>query len=591
MPIIDVNNIQTNIDTRKKLKTSISFKEGEVFSARVVEKLKDNKVVLRLPDGWQFEGEIEEGINLLDEGILKFQVIGSEGGKIKIRIMPQGLGEDFKDNTSLKALIDAFGLEDGDLPLLKELLKYNIPLDKENIEKAKALLEFKNALGHDDNFQQEFIEKYIGAKGIILKEQGDFIDSTLKKFFSEIKGLKDEDIFLLMETLDNIDGETIASFKNLFKEDKGLYNTIKSLDEKIKTLGDNNKEVQSSKGESSHSDIAISDREIIDVLKGNGRKEEMKKEMSSLIREIGNIENKELKNILHKIDNGLMKNNNEAVDTLKKFLADSKDSNLLLEGLKEKLIPKEENLVKDLIKVIERFDKDSKENVSNDKVLSHTEKEEIVKKVLSAQSKEEITVILKGLSKEHKEEIKLEVTKILEKNLSDGTSIKEELKNKGEEIKNLLKAIIESGEKAIPKEIMKDFKLYNKFSGDYYYMDIPMNVENKEYGFRIIIKDKRKEGKALDSKNIKMLVTVDTKNMDKIDAYISVIDKNMNITLKANEKWVNILDKSKRLLGESLENLCYNLFIYVEPKVEEVSISSCRNFFKEGNKFGIDVRI
>ena len=82
------------------------------------------------------------------------------------------------------------------------------------------------------------------------------------------------------------------------------------------------------------------------------------------------------------------------------------------------------------------------------------------------------------------------------------------------------------------KNNMNDFKLFNSINNEYYYIDVPINNNGKEYPCKLIIKDKRKEGKKIDKTNVKMVVSVKTINLGGVDAYLTVKDSALDDNIR-----------------------------------------------------------
>lgn len=157
---------------------------------------------------------------------------------------------------------------------------------------------------------------------------------------------------------------------------------------------------------------------------------------------------------------------------------------------------------------------------------------------------------------------------IINKNLTTSIPTKELVEaslNKGAEgSKEIIKDLISNlkSESLISEKILdiiknniSDIKVFNKISSEYYYADIPVNIREREYPCKIIVKDNRKEGKKIDSTNVKMVVTVETKNLGTVDGYMQVLDKKINIELKCEEKFVKIIDITKSKLVNNIENM------------------------------------
>ena len=184
--------------------------------------------------------------------------------------------------------------------------------------------------------------------------------------------------------------------------------------------------------------------------------------------------------------------------------------------------------------------------------------------------------------------------------LSTQEIVKNVIKSKGEEGKEVIRAILESikNESEISGKILdviknniSDIKLFNKISQEYYYLDIPVNIKDQEYPCKLILKDNRKGGKKIDSTNVKMVVTVKTGSLGVVDGYIKVLEKKINIDLKCEDSFVKILDLGKEKLASNIRELGFNISVNVSKREEEVSLTNCREFFNENNRANIDIKV
>ena len=193
---------------------------------------------------------------------------------------------------------------------------------------------------------------------------------------------------------------------------------------------------------------------------------------------------------------------------------------------------------------------------------------------------------------------------IINKNLTTSIPTKELVEaslNKGAEgSKEIIKDLISNlkSESLISEKILdiiknniSDIKVFNKISSEYYYADIPVNIREREYPCKIIVKDNRKEGKKIDSTNVKMVVTVETKNLGTVDGYMQVLDKKINIELKCEEKFVKIIDITKSKLVNNIENMGFLVNVKVSKKENEVSLTTCRDFFSSNAGISLDRRV
>ncbi|MGL5087711.1 MAG: hypothetical protein ACRC68_18675, partial [Clostridium sp.] len=189
---------------------------------------------------------------------------------------------------------------------------------------------------------------------------------------------------------------------------------------------------------------------------------------------------------------------------------------------------------------------------------------------------------------------------LIKDKLTSQEIVKSIISSKGQEGKDLIKEIISSlkSEGAVSEKIldviknnMSDVKLFNKISQEYYYLNVPVKIKEQEYPCKLILKDNRKDGKKIDSKNVKMVVTVKTANLGVIDGYIKVLENKIDIDLKCEKSFMKILDLGKEKLISNIKNLGFNISVNVSRKEDEVSLTSCRKFFNENNRVNLDIKV
>ena len=178
------------------------------------------------------------------------------------------------------------------------------------------------------------------------------------------------------------------------------------------------------------------------------------------------------------------------------------------------------------------------------------------------------------------------------KEISSKDMVKDEIKSKIEDMKSSIKGIIKytdikdnSIEKVMNliKGNLNDFKLLNEISSEYYYLDIPLKLNNTEYQSKLIIKDNRKDGKKIDKNNVKLVVSVKTITLGTIDGYLDIKSNNINVDLKCDENVVKVIDISKERLINSLEQLGLSVNVVVSKKNKEVGLASFSEFFSDNN--------
>lgn len=179
-------------------------------------------------------------------------------------------------------------------------------------------------------------------------------------------------------------------------------------------------------------------------------------------------------------------------------------------------------------------------------------------------------------------------------NLDEPTKMKV-IEKLNDTIKNQLDGVFSEklGEKVMEllKNNMNDFKVFNNLNNQYYCLDLPIQLKEKDYPCKLIIKDDRKEGKKIDSTNVKMVVTVKTFNLGTVDGYLNLKNKMLSIDLKCDGKFVKALDLGKTKLKNSLESMGFISNIVISKKLEDVNLVNCRDFFDDKNISAINVTV
>lgn len=622
--IYNINNIYNN--TIKKEKTSLSFKVGETFSARIVSKTGDgNDAKIKLLDGWQFDAEVLEGTDLEDGNLIKFKVEGLEDGKLKLKAMNE-VADNIDEAVTIDNLLDSMNLSETDKDLAKLIMKYNIDLSKENIDTTKSLITMNDKIKLEPNFIENFIEKFLEGKGIDKNsQQGLNIAKELKQFFNGLKNLNKEEILFFLENNLDINENSVEAFNGVFKNDLGLY---KEISKEAQNISVNNNLIEESTvsidNELVSSQVKSLDNKDIDVKENMDSKQEAikvaKNEFNNIAsdatKNIGDNINKNIDNkvadkqiannhtegLIKDIKNGLESITNNKILITKDTVLDvlrfvngerndlPKELNKLPQETKEKIIEFvkltgksidieneikniKESIVKDKIindkanKIIEEL-KDNKGDIKKLFSLNDNDKLSVVRNILEKLDKDKNLHSLRGLK---------EPLESLEKSTEIRLSLKESMNN----VKNSIESLINGQKDPQSLKLLNEIKMFNNLSDEYYYMDVPFKFNQEDYGCKIIIKDKRKDGKEIDSTNMKMVVTVDAPIMGKVDGYIHVLNKNMNIRIDAFERWIEPLSKSKAKLSDSLGNLGYNINIEFKEKSENIDIAKCRTYFSD----------
>ncbi|NFB57442.1 hypothetical protein EXM89_11640 [Clostridium botulinum] len=545
--ISNINNIY-NTNT-KRISSKLSFDVDEVFAARVIgEGESPEEVILKLIDGWQFKASIEDLKGSLPNGLLNFKVLGFEEGKLILKFLEGSLVEEQqKEQNSIEDLLlkENIKLSKEDYALLEKMIKHNIPLTKDNILKVVNLSNFMEKLKNNSQEGDSFIQNYIKGKGIDLQSaKGQQINNVLKGLFNELQTLTEEDLFILLENNVDLTEENVKAFKEVFKE-SSVYNKVNNIDKELNKSSIDNKQIITEKNTS------------------NG---------DTLVKE--NLQSTEMESAINNKSENVVKN--ELISTFKTLMATGKEENI---SIVRDLILEE----KDINGILKNFTKEEQEMLGLKPKTEDTEATE------------------QSLTVETTKNIKTKPIEVLaNKGQVDSSSIKEQINSKTNEIKDIVKNLIDtlkdtnnsSYDKIIGtlKNNINNFKMFNTISNEYYYLDLPLNFKENECDCKIIIKDERGKGKKIDSSNVKIATSISTANMDIVDAYITLKNSNMEINIKTIKEWVNLLDKEKNKLIEDMSSMGYNIFIKVEEKAEIFNISNCREFFNDNNLNAIDIK-
>lgn len=266
---------------------------------------------------------------------------------------------------------------------------------------------------------------------------------------------------------------------------------------------------------------------------------------------------------------------------------------------------KDDNNIKDILKkALESnkniFSKNMQERISQNikdipnSKLSNIIKEELIKSNENVDERVLTRILNEQVKKAPMETVSQNIIK------SSKDIIKDDLNNKINNLKDVVKEIIQKtdNKSTVSEKVLQfvnsninDFKLFNSISNEYYYLDVPISNNNKEYPCKLIIKDKRKDGKKIDRTNIKMVVAVKTINIGNIDGYLYVRNNKLDVNLKCEKSFVKILSVAKDKLQEKLNSIGFYSDVTVSDRKEEVNLSSCREFFSDTHSTRIDTKV
>ncbi len=538
-------NMVQNYTTRDDF-NKLTFKKGDSFSARILRlEGSTTDVIIKLLDGRVFPARVDGDIlqENLDDYMFKFQLDGFEGGKFLLRILESNVIDSLGNNGDsaikdplmeelLKNLDFPVGKED--VPILKSMLKNNIPITEENLLEIKGLKEFIDQSNNSPRELNKFIDKFIEAKGIQNNSsEAEQIKATLGRVLNEIKNLKIDDVFV-MKALDiKLNEYNIKAFSKVISNEYSILPEIKETTNVIKEqiIGNINKDTQ---GE-------------------------------------------------------VIVNRNSTISEGDKLIYSEKDSSQPMVSIKESLENKEAILSSE--KMVNKEGKHSND-IINERTIGIVNDEEDLLGKMASQGKDEVDSTNK-LFKQLKSDI------MVDRSIT-GNMVKDELREKISFIKNDLMELIKLSQKETStfnnviqnlETKFQEFKMFNTINNNYYFLNVPLDMKDKEYDCKLIIKDERSKGKKLDTENIKIAASVATVNMEKVDAYLIVNKNSATIEIESEATYVKILERFKGKLINDLMDSKYMFNIFIKEKKHDFSFSNCRSFFEDDDFTTINSRV
>jgi hypothetical protein len=647
----NVNN-GYNINT-KKVSSKLTFEVGEKFTGRVVAKGDGQDVTVKLSDGWQFNAQLEDSVDLDTLKLVKFQVDGFEDGKLKLKRVQDTGSDEATEDENFQDIIEKEGLSKDDIETLKSMVEHNIPLTRDNINQAKSLIQFNERINYNSKEANSFIQTYLQSKGVSADStEGKAITELLTKFLDEYKNMTSEDILTFIENNLEFSEENINSFNKLFKGDSSIEQILMKINESLNSsdisdnisktdlspnTSDNNISETLVNNESAEREMELTKNafdaatalaskaysgndsvtkkiSVLDVLKTiSGTKDSeldiIQKNSGKENGDINTSTNMEISNLpktlTEKLDNPqivkLIKDalgNNFGTDNLSKTQAErlvESTNKTRLEELLSNIDGKEIKLTDNEFKAFSELfnNKLQGKQVGQGNVFNESN--------ISIDPKDVSTDIAKGAVsvKENVEDTNLQDV-LFGNNADAKESIKAEMKDKINNVRDIVKELISQTDATenVSEKIMNliksninDIKVFNSLSNEYYYVNIPITANQQEYPCKLIIKDNRKDGKKIDKTNTKMIVSVKTVNLGEVDGYLTMRDNRINVNLECDSDYTSIIKKSKSKLVDGLSTLGLFVNINVSSKDKPVDIVNCRNFFNDLTISAIDIKV
>ena len=567
-------------------KGNYDFKQGDTLKGIVVKHdAESNEVTIKLTNGMEIEAEIQGDVELKG-GILKFEVTEFKDNTLFLKLSDNKAdviqGEASKKITDeIMNFIIKEGLKKEDYNMLKAMVKYNIPLTRENITTVKSVLEFSGKMNNNPEEIKSFINTYLNSRDIVVNSrEGLQVAQKLYEFFKAFSKADLQEVLLFLENNIEFTKENLDSFNKLFNSENTMEKVIDAVNEEIgKAIAIEEELLSENTVEQSLKQITLKNG---DEYTGKGKGTEVGKTiMATLVKESSKSHS-----INDNIVKDIIKNNSITDDDAKEIIKLMKnDSNYVMskETLKENILKHTGREV-----VLNDVEAKSLEAIINKEVIKDKDIN-FIKSLFNNIESKQISVAKELESNDIRENI-FNISKNLAKNVTEKSEGAKEV------IRNIISSLKESNGNStqilnIMKSSINDLKLFNKINDQYYCLDIPVNFKENEYPCKLIIKDDRKNGKVIDSTNFKVAVSVKTVKLGTVDALLDVKNRNIDIQLKCDKNVMNLFVISKDKLKDIVESSGFSTKIEVVERTEKLQLLSCREFFNDNNIAVVDITV
>ena len=611
------------------------FNQGDTLKGRVIkEDSQSNKVTIKLTNGMEIEAELQGEVDLKG-GLLNFEVAELKDNMLFLKLTANNteiINEEIAKESidEIMNFILKEGLKKEDYNMLKAMVKYNIPLTRENITTVKSIMEFSDKMNNNPVEIKNFINSYLNSRDIAANsKEGVYVSQKLYEFFEAFSKTNLQEVLLFLESGIEFTKENLESFNKLFNNENAMEKVINEVNEKLGNaiaIEDNtlNREILEKTLNQEYS------KDVIEYKNNSNNDINDMKEVKDIknindIKDIKNINDiKDIKDIKdNSINNISILSKSSTGKTIQATLIkESSKDNIINDGAKSDFFMEDD--VKEIIKVLKNENKSMvnenkselniNKEVLRESILKHTGKEvrlndaeaKLLEVIINKDEiKDKEINFIKNLfnsveSRQKGEEKELKSNDIRENIFNISKDLSKNITEKSEGVKEVIRNIIsnlkESDENSsqilnIMKNSINDLKLFNKINDQYYCLDVPINFKENEYPCKLIIKDDRKEGKSIDSSNFKVAISVKTVKLGTVDALLNVKNRNIDLQLKCDKSVMNLFVISKEKLKEIVESSGFSTKIEIVERTEELQLSSCREFFNDNNIAAVDITV
>lgn len=162
----------------------------------------------------------------------------------------------------------------------------------------------------------------------------------------------------------------------------------------------------------------------------------------------------------------------------------------------------------------------------------------------------------------------------LVKNLEDvGSRIKTSLIQDKENVKEVIrelynniqtvKDLVENGTVKVGKEVIQQLdslksgiEFINKINHYQGFLQLPIQIKGEQRNLEIILCNKKKKNSSLNPSDLKIFISLDTKSLDTVQAFIEIKEKHVAVNFRLASEWVkNYVTKHENTLHAALKTL------------------------------------
>lgn len=599
-----IKNINQLLKEHIPLKLRLS--EGSAIYGKIISQEGKNGLI-KLYDGTIIPSIFLSENKLVTDRFIKFVIDQFDESGLILKVIDDSM--DFESEDSINLLISKLNIpkEEG-TKIINSLIRFNLPATDENIMTIYKNITFLESLGKmKDNDILSFLHNYI--EGDFTSESKEF--STAKGIFSKLLKIDTDFLSFLIENDIPYSIENMLNSSN-FLENKfnfnNIINTLKNLLEinndissnilikdLIKTLLDNPENLS-----------LMNDYLEGKLFAGSGAystAEETFNEFSNMnLDYISSLIQSKLPDILEnlpEVSHTIMDKNvthqiiNELENLLGKNAAELFSSSIkdVIKELVEKpeLLPLLHNFVEEkqpvsmdgfdvFQKVFSKYSNNRADYVSS---LIDEKMPEILSRIFDDSDLQKDPLITHKIINELKKA--LVNNKEALPMLSFDKAIKEIL-NKPDVLRFFPDGVLSN--------FNNDIEIFKYLNNNYNIYFFNSYNNDKMFKNSIIIKHKYKANSIIDPDNVRVFITVEAPTIGVVESYLYKKGKNLTLSIKTEEKYINLFKRNIEALNKILNSKGYNVInISVGSIDTKTNLVSLSNFFNDTIFKELDVRV